>query len=203
MKPRYALERARQSAIPHNAGQQHSQAPEHVREEGFPQGVLPLPQLPIPLQPETETPPRKSGVRNFLVATFCLIVLGAVVYQAAFWIKESGVQQAHAEATNAPKSQPKQKPQLKITKHEERRLMRSALACFQTSNYDCARRYFLNLSNKNSALGTLSLAQTYDPNIMNKLESKDIKVDAKKARELYKRAIQLGSTDAKKFLKNL
>ena len=81
--------------------------------------------------------------------------------------------------------------------------MQSGAVCFRTNNIGCARRYFSSMSDKNSAIGALLLAHTYNPNFMEKLNSKDIKTDTKRAGELYKRAIQLGNVEAKKYLKNL
>jgi hypothetical protein len=96
-----------------------------------------------------------------------------------------------------------EKPASKISRDEEQRLMRSATLCLQLGNISCARRYFTQLAEQDSAIGAVSLAKTFDPNVMDKASLKGASTDVKKAREWYEKAEQLGNNEAAAHLKKL
>ncbi|MBI4724337.1 MAG: sel1 repeat family protein [Rhodomicrobium sp.] len=89
---------------------------------------------------------------------------------------------------------------LSLSKEEERELLSQGLAQLKNGNIVFARLLFEQLATAGSALGLFELARTYDPTALEQLGAVGVQGDPEKAKELYRKAAELGSAAAPKML---
>ncbi len=83
-----------------------------------------------------------------------------------------------------------------LSKQDEEALLAQADAQIQNGNIVFARLLFEELASHGSARGTFALARTYDPESLRNLAAVGLKPDVVKAKEWYKKAAEMGSSEA-------
>jgi hypothetical protein len=79
-------------------------------------------------------------------------------------------------------------------------LMKRAKGLLAAGDISPARLLLERAAEAQDAAAALMLAQTYDPAVLGKLDTRNINTDPAAARTWYQRAVQLGSTDAQRRL---
>lgn len=90
-----------------------------------------------------------------------------------------------------------------ISPEEEGPLLERAAQFLEKYDVANARLLFEHLARSGSAKGALALGQTYDPTYFHTTEIRGMKPDVAKAKEWYKRAVELGDQEANKRLTTL
>jgi hypothetical protein len=86
--------------------------------------------------------------------------------------------------------------QARIPVTEEASMMERANTLLQSGDVAAARLLYERLSKRGSAQGAFAMARTYDPEHLRSLNVIGLKSDIAKAKEWYKKAVELGSKDA-------
>jgi TPR repeat protein len=82
-------------------------------------------------------------------------------------------------------------------------MLDQAMALLQNGDVASARLLYEHLAKKGSALGALSLAKTYDADVLLGLGVVGMRPDRAEARRWYERAAELGSPEARQRLETL
>lgn len=83
---------------------------------------------------------------------------------------------------------------------EEQLLMGRAMAHIEQGDISAARLFLQHLASRNSALGAISLAKTYDARYIAAFNIRGLRAEPEMARKWYKRAAELGSSEAATYL---
>lgn len=94
-------------------------------------------------------------------------------------------------------------PTTKIDEGEETALLQNAAEMLRSGDIEAARLAYSELAAHGSGEGAYLLAQTYDPRVLEKYFVVGMQPDSELARQWYRRAVELGSREAKERLTTL
>jgi hypothetical protein len=94
-------------------------------------------------------------------------------------------------------------PRQQLSPSVEQPMLDQAMALLQNGDVASARLLYEHLAKKGSALGALSLAKTYDADVLLGLGVVGMRPDRAEARRWYERAAELGSPEARQRLETL